>query len=66
MLFGLNQFIPVSHSFYKIHKSLVKSLPPTSTVLPTAKFASSASLNKKDKLFIKKIKENWSKNRKKT
>ena len=66
MLFGLNQFIPLSHSFYKISKSLVKSSPPTSTVLPTAKFASSASLNTKDKLFIKKIKENWSKNRKKT
>ena len=56
MLFVLNQFIAVSHSFRKISKSSVKSLLPKYIVLSSAKFASSASLTKKNKSFIKRLK----------
>ena len=56
MLFVLNQFIAVSHSFRKISKSSVKPLLPTYIVLSSAKFASLASLMKKNKTFIKRTK----------
>ena len=56
MLFVLHQFTAVSHSFCKICKSSVKSLLPTYIVLSSAKFASSASLMKKNKSFIKRLK----------
>ena len=56
MLFGLNQFIAVSHSFCKSSKSSVKSLHPTYIVLSSSKFASLASLMKKNKSFIKRLK----------
>ena len=56
MLFVLNQFIAVSHSFRKISKSSVQSLLPTYIVLSSAKFASSASLMKKSNSFIKSLK----------
>ena len=57
MLFVLNQFIAVSHSFCKISKSSVKSLLPTYIVLSSTKFASSTSLMKKNKSFIKRLKK---------
>ena len=53
MLFVLNQFIAVSHSFRNIY---YPSLLPTYIVLSSAKFASSASLMKKNKSFIKRLK----------
>ena len=56
LLFVLNQFITVSHSFRDISKSSVKSLLPTYIVLSSSKFARSASLIKKNKLFIKRLK----------
>ena len=56
MLFVLNQFIAVSHSFREISKISVKSLLPTRIVLSSPKFASSASLMKKNKSFIKRLK----------
>ena len=56
MLFVLNQFIVVSHSFRNISESSGKSLLPTYIVLSSAKFASSASLIKKNKSFIKRLK----------
>ena len=56
MLSVLNQYIVVSHSSYKISKISVKSLLPTYIVLSSAKFASSASLMKKNKSFIKRLK----------
>ena len=52
MLFVLNQFIAVSHSFRKISKSSVKSLLPTYIALSSAKFASATSLMKKSKSVI--------------
>ena len=62
ILFVLNQFIAVSHSFRNISKSSVKSLLPTYIALSFAKFASSASLIKTRISHYKKIKENRSKN----
>ena len=56
ILFVLNQFIAVSHSFRNISESSVKCLLPTDIVLSSAKFASSASLMKKNKSFIKRLK----------
>ena len=56
MLFVLNQFIVVSHSFRKISKSSVKSLLPTYILLSSAKFAISAFLMKKNKSFIERLK----------
>ena len=56
MLFVSNQFIAVSDFFRKISESSVKSLLPTYIVLSPAKFASSASLMKKNKSFIKRLK----------
>ena len=56
MLFVLNQFIAVSHSFRKICKSSLKSLLPAYIVLSSAKFPSSTSLMKKNKSFIKRLK----------
>ena len=55
MLFVLNQFIAVSHSFCTISKSSVKSLLPTYTVLSYAKLANSASLMKSNKSLIKTL-----------
>ena len=56
MLFVLSQFIAVSYSFLKISKNSVKSLLPTYLVLSSAKYSSSASLMKKNKSFIKRLK----------
>ena len=56
MLFALNQFMTVSHSFSEISKSSVKSLLPTYIVLSSAKFTSLASLMKNNKSFIKRLK----------
>ena len=56
ILFVLNQFISVFHSFRNISKSSVKSLLPTYTELSSGKFASSASSIKKNKLFIQRLK----------
>ena len=44
------------YDFYKISKSSVKSLLPKNVVLQSAKFASSASLIKKNKSFIRRLK----------
>ena len=52
MIFILNQYIAVSHSFRKISKSSVKSLLPTYIALSSTKFASTACLMKKNKSFI--------------
>ena len=56
ILFVLNQFIAVSHSFRNFSKNSVQSLLPTYIVLSYARFASLASLIKKNKLFIKRLK----------
>ena len=56
ILFVLNQFTVVSHSLRNISESSGKSLLPTYIVLSSAKFASSASLIKKNKSFIKRLK----------
>ena len=61
MLFVLKQFIAVSHSFHKISKSSVKSLLIPYIVLSSAKIASSVSLIKKNKPFIKRLKRTDSK-----
>ena len=52
MFFVLNQSIAVEQSFRKISKTSFKSLLPTYIVLSSSKFASSASLMKKNKSFI--------------
>ena len=56
MLFFLNQFIAVSHTFRNISKHFVKSLLPTYIVLSSAKFAHSVSFMKNNESFIKGLK----------
>ena len=56
MLFVLNQYIAVSRSFCKVSKRSVKSFLATYIVLSSAKFESSASLMRKYKSFIKRLK----------
>ena len=53
MLLVLNQIIAALNSFQKIYKSFIKFLLPTYIVFSSPRFASSASLMKKNKAFIK-------------
>ena len=58
ILFVLNQYTAVSHSFRKSSKIYVKSSRPTYIKFSSENFASSASLMKKKKSFMKSFKRN--------